>query len=60
MRIKELREKRKIGQRELARMAGIDPGYLCRLEKGAMVNPSQETMRRIAEALKVKVKTLID
>jgi transcriptional regulator with XRE-family HTH domain len=56
-RIKELRERRSYGQAELARLAGISPNALWRIESG-MHEPRPVTVRKIAEALGVDVEIL--
>lgn len=58
--IKELREKKDYGLRELARLVGISPGYLSQLENGiALGLPSEETIIELANALSCDKTTLI-
>jgi len=59
MRIKTLRARQKITQAELAKRAGISHGYLARLEIG-MQDPTITTIEKLAKALRVKVRTLLD
>lgn len=49
-RILELREQCDLNQAEVARRVGIHRSFLCRLEGGS-VNPSGETIERLAEVL---------
>ena len=51
--IKEIREKAKLTQAQVAKKADIHVNYFARLERGE-VNPSVETVQSIAKALKVK------
>lgn len=51
--IKEIREKAKLTQSQVAQKAGIHVNYFARLERGE-VNPSVEIVQSIAKALKVK------
>jgi transcriptional regulator with XRE-family HTH domain len=46
-------------QESLAEKAGISPEYISRIERGN-TSPSFETISRVAEALRVRVKTLFD
>jgi transcriptional regulator with XRE-family HTH domain len=59
MRIKALRAKRKITQAELAERAGISHGFLARLETGRQ-DPTITTLEKLAKALRVKVRTLLE
>lgn len=59
MRIKRLRARQKLSQAELARRAGISHGYLARLETGRQ-DPTITTLEKLAKALRVKVRTLLD
>jgi transcriptional regulator with XRE-family HTH domain len=51
--IKEIREKAKLSQVQVADKAGISVNYFARLERGE-VNPSAETLKSIAKSLSVK------
>jgi len=57
--IKKLRKKHKLSQEQLARKAGITYSTLIKLESGANTNPTIETVRKLANALKVGVDDLI-
>jgi len=54
-RIKTMREKRQLSQRELAKRAGIDHAWIARLEAGERHNISLAAARRLAEVLQVSV-----
>ena len=49
--LKEERERQKMTMAELSEITGIDQAALSRLENGKNVNPTFETMNRIAAAL---------
>jgi transcriptional regulator with XRE-family HTH domain len=53
--LKAWRKQRGLSVRELAELAGIDDGYLSRIETGDRNNPSEAIILRIAEALRVDV-----
>lgn len=48
---KRLRKERGISQRDLAEQVGIDFTYLSKIENDRMEPPSEDTIRRMAEAL---------
>ena len=56
--IKELRIERNLSQLELSRRAGMSPAQLCKIERGSSALTSS-TLRRIAEALDVKMSVLL-
>lgn len=58
-RLRELRAKRKLSQRALAELAGINRVYIARLELGQQ-DPTLGTLGKLAAALKVKVRQLIE
>lgn len=58
MRIKALREKRKLSQEALAERAGITRGYLARLETGRH-EPTLTMLGKLAKALKVEIGELL-
>ena len=58
-RIKAIRERRGLTQQELAKKAGIGRSYLARLET-ARQDPTLSTLEKIAKALRVKVRQLIE
>lgn len=53
--IRAFRQCRDLGIRELAKRSGINRGYLSRLERGLVAEPSEARMRQIAIALDVPV-----
>jgi transcriptional regulator with XRE-family HTH domain len=58
-RLKELRKARGLSQTKLAQRADMSPATLNRVERG-LVNPSLRTLERLAEALGVEVRELLD
>jgi DNA-binding XRE family transcriptional regulator len=58
MKIKSLRAKRGLTQKQLAERAGISHGYLARLET-ARQDPSLTILEKLAKALKVKTAELL-
>lgn len=59
IRIKEERNKQKIRQKDLSQLVGISNTYLCDIEKGR-TSPSLETLKKIADVLKIKVGILLE
>jgi XRE family transcriptional regulator, regulator of sulfur utilization len=59
MRLKQLRAKRGWTQEQLAERAGINRGYLARLETGHH-DPTITTLEKLAKALRVKVAALLE
>ena len=57
--ISGLREAKGMSQRDLARKAGVTPGYIAQLEMGLRKNPSLIVLQRLAKALGVKVTELL-
>lgn len=58
-RIKEERTKAEINQTELAAKCGVTRGYICNLESGQKADPSISTLVKIAEAIGIKISTLV-
>lgn len=56
--IKELREKRRMSQAELARLSGVSRPTINRIESNTDVVINTQTLERIAKALNVSIKTL--
>lgn len=56
--IREMRARRGISQRELARRAGIEYGNMCRYESGAVM-PGLEALAKIATGLGTEGSTLL-
>jgi len=57
--IKELREERKITQKELCRKANISRQTIIDLESGKIVNTTITTLQKIADVLNCKVQDLL-
>lgn len=55
-RIKEIREKKHITQKELSKKTGISRNYITELENNMKPNPSFETIYKIAQGLEVEIK----
>lgn len=53
--IRKLRRKRELTQAELAEKSTVSYSMVCKLESGEQKNPSLETLKKIASALKVPV-----
>lgn len=53
--IRLLRENKKMGLNETAKLAGISGSYLSTIENGIKKNPSMKTLSKIASALEVSV-----
>ncbi len=51
--LKEAREKKKMTQAQVAKKAGMNTNYYAVIERGE-INPSYETLKKIAEALGIK------
>jgi len=49
--IRELRKAQKMSQRELANRTGIDFTYLSKIENNRIEPPSEDVIRRVAQAL---------
>jgi transcriptional regulator with XRE-family HTH domain len=57
--LKKLRLKRKLSQGELSKSLNVDRAYISNIENGRM-NPTLSTLEKIAQALKVSIKELVD
>jgi DNA-binding XRE family transcriptional regulator len=55
----EIREKQNLNQTNLAKKAGISNGTLCDIESYRK-SPNIKTLEKIAKALEVKVRDLLD
>ena len=49
--IRELREKRRIGLRQFARMIGVSATYVSKIERGEMPPPAEDRVKEIARLL---------
>jgi transcriptional regulator with XRE-family HTH domain len=56
--IKELREKRKLSQAELAQLSGVSRATIIRLENTEEVILTTSTLEKLANALNVSIKSL--
>lgn len=56
--IKEIREKRKLSQAELARLSGVSRPTIIRLENSDDVVVNSKTLEQLASALGVSIKSL--
>jgi transcriptional regulator with XRE-family HTH domain len=59
-RVRRFRRHRKLTQQALADIAGVDKGYISRLEAGEIADPGIELVERLAKALEVSVRHLAD
>lgn len=57
--IKKCRDKLGISQDKLSKLAGVTLHTITKIESGATADPRIETLRKIADALKIKVDDLI-
>ncbi|MCL4540590.1 MAG: helix-turn-helix domain-containing protein [Bacteroidetes bacterium] len=57
--IKKLRETKKLSQEKLARLADVANNTIIKIEAGKNQNPTLDTLKKIANALKVSVDDLI-
>jgi len=60
MKLKALRAKRDMTQVELAKKLKVSQAYVAQLETGKENNPTLDTLRRLAKALKVSVGELVE
>ena len=49
--IRDLREKRRIGLRQFAKMIGVSATYLSKIERGEMQPPAEDRVKEIARRL---------
>ena len=49
--IRELREERRIGLRQFARMVGVSATYVSKIERGEMPPPAEDRVKEIARLL---------
>jgi transcriptional regulator with XRE-family HTH domain len=53
------REARLIGLQELANAASLSPGLVSNIEQGKLTNPTWNTIKALAKALKIKPSQLV-
>lgn len=58
-RVREIRFRKKLSQGDIARTLGVHRSYISGLERG-MRNPSLLTIKKVAKALGVKPKELLE
>jgi len=59
LRLKEIRQNRKISQEKLSEKLGVDPKYLSRIEVGK-ATPSLDLLVKTANLLGVEIKSLFE
>jgi len=57
--LKKLREKQGLSQDRLAKLADVANNMIIKIEQGENINPTLDTLRKIAKALDVSVDELI-
>src|SRR5699024_9143753 len=57
--LRQLRKEKKVTQRRLAKLVGIDFTYISKIENGSMNPPAEDKIIRIAEVLDVEPDKLI-
>jgi transcriptional regulator with XRE-family HTH domain len=60
MRLKEIRNKKGITQDQLAAKSGIDQTTISAIERGIIMNPTWDTVKRLSSALRVKPEILCE
>jgi len=59
MKLKSIRQGKGMTQKALAKKAKMSMTYLCNVENDKRMNPSLNTLRRLAKALQVRVRDLV-
>lgn len=59
MTLVKARKRRQWDQKTLARESGVDQSVISRIETGATANPTNDTVKRLEEALRVPRGTLV-
>ena len=57
--LKKLREKKGLSQDRLAKLADIANNTIIKIEQGENINPTLDTLKKIAKALEISVDDLI-
>ncbi|KKU46577.1 MAG: Transcriptional regulator, Cro/CI family [Parcubacteria group bacterium GW2011_GWB1_46_8] len=57
--IERLRKAKRLSQEKLARLADVANNTLIKMESGENINPTLETLKKVAKALEVSVDDLI-
>ena len=58
--LRRVRDKRLLSQRELAEKAGLSPTTILKLETGKVDDPHPRTIRKLARALEVDPSELVE
>jgi predicted transcriptional regulator len=57
--VRRHREAKEIGLREMAKMIGVSPTYLSKVERDEFTPPTEDKVRKIAEVIKCDVDELL-
>lgn len=57
--LKKLREKRGLSQDRLAKLADVANNTIIKIEQGENINPTLDTLKKIAKALDISIDQLI-
>ena len=57
--LKELREKKGLSQDRLAKLADVANNTIIKIEQGENINPTLDTLKKIAKALSVSIEELL-
>jgi len=57
--LKKLREKKGLSQDRLAKLADVANNTIIKIEQGENINPTLDTLKKVAKALEVSVDDLI-
>ncbi|MDO6353976.1 helix-turn-helix transcriptional regulator [Caloramator sp. CAR-1] len=60
IKLRQLREKRNMTQRQLALRSGVAVGYINELEQGKYNNPGAEVLCKLAKALRCTIDDLVE
>jgi transcriptional regulator with XRE-family HTH domain len=60
VRLRKVRDRRLLSQRELAERAGLSPTTILKLESGRVDEPHPRTIRKLADALEVDPAELVE
>ncbi len=58
--LKEIRTKKNMTQVELSEASGVAQTTISEIERGAIVDPGIETVKKLAKALNIKIEKLIE
>ena len=57
--LKKLREQKELSQDRLAKLADVANNTIIKIEQGENINPTLETLKKVAKALDISVDELI-